>query len=124
VIGAVEHELIELSHELTRAAQAHDFERLEALLGKEFSLIGAVGELDRGALLGDVAARYAIEDFAYEEIDVEVYGDTAVLSSRYHQTAELDGRDLSGSFLVTDVWVRRDGRWQAVRRHATATAAS
>ena len=66
--------------------------------------------------------RYAIEDFAYEEIDVEVYGDTAVLSSRYRQTAELDGRDLSGSFLLTDVWVRRDGRWQAVRRHATATS--
>ena len=66
--------------------------------------------------------RYAIEDFGYEEIDPEVYGDTAVVVSRYSQTATLDGRDVSARLHVTDVWIRRDGRWQIVRRHATVTA--
>jgi hypothetical protein len=119
VIAAVARELIELSHEWMRAVQAHDRDRLETILGREFSVVGAVGELGREQWLENASGPYTIEDFAYEQMEVEVYGDTAVLTSRYRQTAELDGRDLSGSFLVTDVWVRRDGRWQVVRRHAT-----
>jgi hypothetical protein len=42
-----------------------------------------------------------------------------VLVSRYRQVASLEDRDLSGDMNVTDVWTRRDGRWQIVRRHAT-----
>jgi ketosteroid isomerase-like protein len=119
VIGTVEHELIALSRDWMRAAQEHDRDRLEILLAREFSVVGAAGDLDRAAWLERVAELFTLDEFAYDEIDVEVYGDTAVLSSRYRQVATLDGRDLSGEFLVTDVWIRRDGRWQVVRRHAT-----
>ena len=31
-------------------------------------------------------------------------------------------QDASGELRVTDVWIRRDGRWQIVRRHATPEA--
>lgn len=119
MLGTVEHELVELSQEWMRAVQEHDRERLDGILAREFSVVGPIGDLGREEWLERMAGPYAIEDFTYEEIDVEVYGDTAVLTSRYRQTARLDGRDLSGSYLVTDVWVRRDGRWQVVRRHAT-----
>ena len=53
------------------------------------------------------AGPYEIDDWAYEEIDPEIYGDTAVIVSRYRQTARLDGRDLSHMH-VTDVWIRRE----------------
>ncbi len=115
----VAHELVELSHDLVRAVQAHDADRLERLLADEFTLLGAAGQLDRAGLLEAARGAYRIEDFAYEEIDPEVYGDTAVVVSRYRQSARLDGRDVSAHMHVTDVWVRRDGRWQIVRRHAT-----
>jgi hypothetical protein len=117
--GAVEHELVGLSKEWMTAAQRHDRTRLEALLAKEFTVIGVLGEVDRDTWLDNAAGPYEIDEFAFEELDVDVYGSTAVLCSRYRQTARLDRRDLSGTFLVTDVWVRRDGRWQVVRRHAT-----
>lgn len=113
------HDLVELSHELVRAVQEHDVERLDALLGHEFTLLGAAGRLDRAQLLEAAAGPYEIGDFAYEEIDPEVYGNTAVLVSRYRQAATLDDRDVSHRMHVTDIWVRRDGRWQIVRRHAT-----
>ena len=82
-------------------------------------LQGAAGELDRDAFLEAASGPYEIEDYAYDEIDPEVYGNTAVLVSRYRQRASLDGRDLTHELRVTDVWVRRQGRWQIVRRHAT-----
>jgi hypothetical protein len=122
VIGTVQHELVELSHELVRAVQDHDRRKLDDLLGAEFSLQGAAGELDREAFLEAASGPYEIEDFAYDEIDPEVYGNTAVLVSRYRQRARLNERDLTHELRVTDVWVRRRARWQIVRRHATIAA--
>jgi hypothetical protein len=119
MIGTVEHELVGLSHELVRAVQDHDREKLDELLGPEFSLQGAAGELDRAAFLEAASGPYEIDEFAYDEIDPEVYGNTAVLVSRYRQRARLKERDLSHELRVTDVWVRRRARWQIVRRHAT-----
>jgi ketosteroid isomerase-like protein len=120
--AAVVHELVEASHDLVRAVQEHDSARLEPMLAREFTLLGAAGELDRQGLIEAAAGRYVIKDFAYEEIAPEVYGDTAVVVSRYRQTARLDDQDVSARLHMTDVWVRRDGRWQIVRRHATVTA--
>lgn len=115
----VTHELVELAHDLARSVQEHDVQRLEHLLAAEFTLQGAAGRLDRSAFVEAAAGPYEIEEFCYEEIDPEVYGNTSVLVSRYRQRARLDGRDLSHRLHVTDVWIRRDARWQIVRRHAT-----
>ncbi|HET7743184.1 MAG TPA: nuclear transport factor 2 family protein [Gaiellaceae bacterium] len=115
----VVEELVELSTDLVRAVQEHDRDRLEDLLADEFTLDGAAGRLDRDGLLVASAGAYEIAEFAYEEIDPDVYGSTAVVVSRYRQQATLSGHDVSMRLRVTDVWVRRDGRWQIVRRHAT-----
>jgi hypothetical protein len=119
VTETVTHELVELAHDLARAVQAHDVVRLDALLASEFTLQGAAGHFDRAEFLEMAAGPYQLEDFAYEEIDPEVYGNTGVLVSRYRQQARLNGRDLTHRMHVTDIWVRRDARWQIVRRHAT-----
>jgi ketosteroid isomerase-like protein len=115
----VAEELVGLSHELVQAVQAHDGERLAELLGDEFTLDGAAGRMSRDELLEAASGPYEIEDFAYDEIDPQVYGNTAVVVSRYRQRARLGTSDLSRDLRVTDVWVRRQGRWQIVRRHAT-----
>ena len=116
---AIAEELVGLSHDLVRAVQEHDTARLDSLLAEEFSLDGAAGTLARDELLEAAAGAYAIDEFSYLEIDPELYGNTAVVVSRYRQTAKLGDRDASGELRVTDVWVRRDSRWQIVRRHAT-----
>jgi hypothetical protein len=120
---AVANELVELAHDLARAVSEHDVDRLERLLASEFTLQGAAGQLDRAAFLEAAAGPYEIDGFRYEEIDPEVYGNTAVLVSRYHQVARLDGRDLTHRMHVTDIWTRREARWQIVRRHATVAEA-
>jgi len=116
---AVAHELVELANDLARAVVEHDVERLEELLASEFTLQGAAGQLDREAFLLAAAGPYQIDEFTYEQIDPEIYGNTAVLVSRYSQVARFEGRDLTHRMHVTDIWTRRDARWQIVRRHAT-----
>lgn len=116
---AVAHELVELANDLARAVSEHDVERLDELLASEFTLQGAAGQLDREAFLVAAAGPYEIDEFTYEQIDPEIYGNTAVLVSRYSQVARFDGRDLTHRMHVTDIWTRREARWQIVRRHAT-----
>jgi hypothetical protein len=117
--AAVSHELVELAHDLARAVSEHDLERLDQLLAAEFTLQGAAGQLDRIEFLEAAAGPYEIDEFAYEQIDPEIYGNTAVLVSRYSQVARFEGRNLTYRMHVTDIWTRRDARWQVVRRHAT-----
>jgi ketosteroid isomerase-like protein len=116
----VVEELVGLSHELVRAVQGHDTARLDGLLADEFTLDGAAGTLGREELLEAAAGPYAIDEFAYEEIDPQIFGNTAIVVSRYRQKARLGDRDATGELRITDVWIRRDGRWQILRRHATA----
>ena len=100
---------------MTTAADSHELE----LLAAEFTLQGAAGQLDRIEFLEAAAGPYEIDEFAYEQIDPEIYGNTAVLVSRYSQVARFEGRNLTHRMHVTDIWTRRDARWQVVRRHAT-----
>jgi hypothetical protein len=113
---------VQLAHELAASVQRHDRARLDELLAEEFTLQGVAGQMSRDEFLEAASGSYEIDDFTYDEIDPELYGNTAVLVSRYRQVARLEGRDLSHELHVTDVWVRREGRWQIVRRHATIAA--
>lgn len=52
---------------------------------------------------------------------VRLYGDTAVVTARADVKGHQLGEDLSGPYRYTRVWVRRNGRWQAVSYQATVT---
>ncbi len=62
------------------------------------------------------------QSFSFDTIKVRIYGNTAVLNVWYHKVATINGKDWSGSSLLTDVWVKKDDEWQVVARHATALA--
>ena len=48
------------------------------------------------------------------ECNVRLYGDTAVVTGLQTEQSVLLGRDGSGTYSYTDVFVKRDGRWQVV----------
>ena len=115
-----EQELIRLEHDWMSAVQARDMRFLSDLLGEEFVLTtGRPGAEIRGRQewLAITRERYIVEAFEFESLDVHVYGDAAMVRSRYTQKGRMDGQDRSQTFLMTDVFVRRSGRWQAVTRH-------
>lgn len=47
-------------------------------------------------------------------MQVRVYGDTAVVIGRNTEKGTLKGKPYTYTYRWTDVFVRRDGRWQAV----------
>ena len=54
-----------------------------------------------------------------EDVQVRIYGNAAVITGVAHFEATLGGRDVGNVFRYTDVWVRRNGRWQTVSSHAS-----
>ena len=104
------------------AVRARDRATLERLLAAEFTLTtGRPGAevRSRSEYLAVTEEHYVVESFSFDELDVLVHGEGAVVRSRYRQVGRMGEQDRSQPFLMTDVWFRRDGRWQAVARHVT-----
>jgi ketosteroid isomerase-like protein len=121
----VEQELVKMENEWARAWQLPDPGALETIVGDEFTLTSSSskGEITNKRQYIDSTLKLVRGDgFSFEKLNVRIYGDTAVINAQFQQTATFAGHDWSGEFLLTDVWVKRNGRWQVVARHASRPA--
>ena len=113
-------ELARLQHEWMDAVKRRDIDFLERLLAPEFSLITGRPGIEtrtRQQYLDVTRDRYTLESFEYVELDAHAYGDFGFVRSRYSQRGRMEDMQRNQAFLMTDVWVRRNGSWQAVSRH-------
>lgn len=117
-------EILKLANTWIQAVQRQDMETLERLIAPEYVLQAqGLGRVIREEWMRAAQqSAYEIHSFTYDDVRVHVYGDAAVMQSRYRQQATFQGQDRSGEMLITDVWVRRDGDWQVVARHSSFAA--
>lgn len=60
-----------------------------------------------------------IESMTVDEVEARVFGDAAVVTGRTRVGGSQSGGRYDVTLRFTDVFVRRDGQWQAVASHAT-----
>jgi len=101
--------------------QRRDRTAAEAILADEFILVSSLGGaiFTKAQWLDEALGSISCQSFQFDDIRVLDYGDAAVVVSHYRQTAEARGKPWNGRFVLTDVWIHRDARWQVVSRHAT-----
>ncbi len=116
-----EQELIRLQNDWMDAWRRRDREALERILAEDFTLTSVITDdlVNKATWLKTALGPAVCKEFRYEKFHIQLYGDTAVVKSRYHQQGTLDGKDWSGDFLLTDVWIRRNGVWKVVTRHSS-----
>jgi ketosteroid isomerase-like protein len=115
-------ELAALEEEWMSAMQARDEPRLEELVATGFRFTAmhlAPEPMTRAQWMGAAMGGYHIVSFAFQSMDIDVFGDTAVIHARYSQIANFDAVDLSHGYRLTDAWARIDGTWQVVARHSS-----
>src|SRR3954454_13077327 len=115
-------ELERLEDEWMAAMQARDMDRLEELVadGFRFTAIHLNPEpMSREQWMGAAREGYTIVSYAYERMDVDVFGDTAVIHARYSQMASWDQNNLSNVFRLTDVGPRGVNGGQVAARHSS-----
>lgn len=114
--------LLQLSQEwMDTALLKKDEKRLRDLMAPEFTL--QIWDASRApqpleAWLTTLKQRLDAVEFEYSGINARVFGDVAVVYSRFRWKGTLEGKPFSDSGFLTDVWVRKGGKWQVVARRS------
>jgi len=98
-----------------------DAATLERMTSDDYTFITLRGELRTKA---EVVKGFATGAFKYEsrdisDLNIRVYGDTAVVTGRSTQKGSENGKDYSGDYWFTRVYVKENGRWMTVALQTT-----
>ena len=99
-----------------------DMDRLQSLLHKDFVLIGTRSTgpfmMSRDEWLGAIQHR-EVQDVDVKIHDSTVFDDVMIGTIQASWRLKYLGRTIEDCVVLSDVWVKDDGRWQAIRRHST-----
>lgn len=97
----------------------HSIDILSTLLADEFvitvedgSVYSKAGYISHTA---DSSVRVQIAEFS--DLKVRLHGDTAIVTGAYHEKGESSGKPYEYHDRLTDVWMKRAGKWQVVASH-------
>ena len=108
--------LLALNADYIHSVQHGDVRRFSEILADDFLCSLPDGTLvDRARFLERTAQPVTIANLQAHDVNLRLMGDFAIIHAR--TTFTVDGRAASGRY--TDIWARRNGRWQAVSAHVT-----
>ncbi len=119
---AAQQQIETLEQALTAALRVSDRAAMERHVAPEFRLVGIRSTGAHDMLRQEWLDVSLGMNFHWIEVDVrsvEVYGDTAIASVEGDWRVDWQGRAIDERFLLTDVWIKRKGAWQLVRRHSS-----
>jgi ketosteroid isomerase-like protein len=114
------NEILDLEEQLRQAEMRVDRAALDTFFADEIMVTAPIGVVvDKLACTSEFerASKAKIEKYDKEDMNVRVFGDTAVTSYRVHAKAEYEGMQIDHQFRITNVWLKRQERWQVVARH-------
>jgi ketosteroid isomerase-like protein len=121
--GNDEQELREKLRAWDEAYRGRDIEALSRILADDFLFTSASGALiNKMQYLSATikAPDMTLESFVgSEDVKVRLYAEAAVVTSRGAHRGPPLIRDPAARYRLTDVWVKQQGRWQAVASQAT-----
>jgi uncharacterized protein (TIGR02246 family) len=117
--GEDEKALYQIEREMAEALVKKDAAAWDRMLASEFqaNYAGFVG--NRKQFLADLKSNAVkFESATNSEMQAVVLGGTAIVHGLMTSKSSMGGKDTSGQDRYTDVFVKRDGRWQCVTGHS------
>ena len=98
-----------------------DAATLERMTSDDYTFITLRGELRTKA---EIVKGFSTGAFKYgsreiSDLNIRVYGSAAVVTGRSSQKGTENGKDYSGDYRFTRVYVKQNGRWLTVALQAT-----
>ncbi len=111
-----EQEVMALENRRVEALVRGDTDFLENLFGDNYILTTFDGQVrDKFFTLGAMGGGETSFDFLnYEDMDIRITGDTAIVTGTAIRNGRSRGRIISGDFRFTHVWVSLQGQWKLV----------
>ena len=122
--GEAEEELLKLEKAFAEAIVKNDLEGIGRLVTDDWIIIDPNGEIVGRARFFEVIKSGALthEMMESEDLRVCVYGDSAVVTGITRTKGKFMGQEFSTQERATDVFIKRDERWQCVLTHLTRLA--
>lgn len=114
-------EVIALKKKFGEAITRNDVEAIAAALAPDWKSVGrdgGVGTRDDAVAIFR-SGRIKVASYELSDPEVRVFGSTAVLIGIGRAKIEVDGQSVEAKDRFTDVFVRRDGKWQYVSSHSS-----
>jgi ketosteroid isomerase-like protein len=132
-VSQAEREIRELEAQFARAIVAGDREFYERVLADDFTHTSHSGVFKtRAEFMAEnkfdekkdsTIGRTRYDAYDLDDLAVRIYGDTAVVTGRTSPRGRTAlGQPISGQYRYLRVWVKRQGRWQAVAFEGTRIA--
>ena len=117
----LEEELLKIENEFAEAIVRNDLEGIGRLVADDWIIIEPDGGIVDRARFFEVIKSGALthEMMESEDLRVRVYGDSAVVTAITRTKGKFMRQEFSTQERATDVFVKRDGRWQCVLAHLT-----
>ena len=117
----VDGEIKSLEEARNQAVLHGDVAALDRMTSDDYTFITLRGELRTKS---DILKGFASGSFHYEsrqisDLKVRVHGDTAIVTGRSVQKGMENGKDYSGDYRFTRVYVRENGHWLTVALQTT-----
>jgi len=107
----------QLEHDWVAAMKAGDTDKLGQILADDWVALGyGAPRQTKEPYLADVKSGASkLESFEFGPMDVMVLGSVAIVQGSDTEKSTANGKDSSGKYAWMDVFVKRDGKWVAVR---------
>jgi ketosteroid isomerase-like protein len=103
----------QLNDDWVKAMIRADAQTLDRIMADDFFFTYPLEGDDKAQFIADVTSGdLKIEHISREQVNVRVFGSTAVLTARDSATWLYHGRELSGQYKIVKVFAERAGRWQ------------
>jgi ketosteroid isomerase-like protein len=122
--GNDEQAVLQVFNEVSAALNRSDTAALDRIYADSYTLINEDGVLTTKAprLAAIKSGELKYESVVFDEVNVRLYGDTAVLIYRVTSKGKSKGQNIGGQFRATSTYVKMKGRWQLVAAQVTRTA--
>jgi ketosteroid isomerase-like protein len=119
--GTIEQQIKDLEKQWVDAVVKQDTVALDRILADDIVEIDPTGQVQTKAQdLADVkSGEFKAESMSIEDMNVRVFGNVVVVNGHDKMKGTYKGKDISGEGRFTDVFVKRQGRWQCVSTQAT-----
>ena len=113
--------LLALEKMWNQAQLLRDSSALQALVGDRFVDTEWDGQVsDKEKFLADIRdPQYKPSAMSIQDVKVEEYGNTAIVTGIYHTKGSYQGKPYEHTGRFTDTWIFSNNKWQCVASHTS-----
>ena len=117
---SVEQALRQMEHQWGVAVDKKDVAALDKILADDWVGVYPEGAFTKAQTLADLkSGDIKVETVGTVDMKVRDFGEVAVVTGSEEDKSSYKGKDTSGHYTWTDVFVKRNGHWQAVASQNT-----